>query len=353
MKKHTILLTIILFILIIFSGCKQAKAPVTKTGLYFDTVISITLYESNSSKLIDECFNIADNYEQLFSKTIPESDVSKVNNSTGFVKINKETFDLITNTFQYEEMSNGKFSVMCGALVDLWDISGRSAYVDTANTSSTPNKTKSFNKSAKSEAIYNPENIIPSSKEIEHAISLCGKDKLDIDSANYSVRINTPGAKLDLGAVAKGYVADKMKEYLTSQGVESGIIQLGGNVLTIGHNPNKEDQLFTIGITTPFSDNNDIITTVKTSGESVVTSGNYQRYFKYEGQIYHHIIDLTTGYPANTKLNSVTVVCDSSTTADIMSTVLFLSGKEKGAELSDSLNLTDVVFIDDNNNITP
>lgn len=325
MKKKLTLIFAFLILSLLFSGCKQSKAPVTKTGLYFDTVISITLYENNSSKLIDECFNIANNYEQLFSKTIPESDVSKINNSTDWVKIDKETFDLITETFTYEDLSDGKFSVMCGALVDLWDISGHSE--------------------------ANPENVIPSDAEIEHVLNLCGKDKLDIDKSKLSVRINTDGAQLDLGAVAKGYVADKMKEYLVSQGVQSGIIQLGGNVLTIGHNPTKDDQLYTIGITTPFSDSNDIISTVKTSGESVVTSGNYQRYFEYNGKIYHHIIDLTTGYPADNGLNSVTVVCSSSTTADIMSTILFLSGKEKGAELSDSLNLTDVIFIDDNNNI--
>lgn len=319
MRKITSL-TILILLLLALTSCKQARTPVTKTGLYFDTIISITLYEKNSSELIDECLSIADKYDKLFSKTNPDSDISKVNSTTDWTPINQETFDLITSTFKYEDLSRGKFSVMCGALVDLWDIPKRSA-------------------------------SLPSSKEIENAIRLCGKDTLDVDSSTTSVRINTVGAKLDLGAVAKGYVADKMKEYLISQGVESGIIQLGGNVLTIGNNPTKESGLYSIGITKPFSNDGEVITTVTTEGDSVVTSGNYQRYFEYGGKIYHHIIDLTTGYPADTGLNSVTVICDSSTEADIMSTILFLSGKEKGIEFVDSLNLTDAIFIDNENNI--
>ena len=333
MKNLKILLSTIIISTFLIS-CNQVKAPITKTGLYFDTVISITLYDSNASKLIDECFNIADKYEKQLSKTIPESDISKINNSFDWVIVSKETYDLVEKTLEYEELSDGKFSVVCGALVDLWDIPGRSAYIEDPNLDTYSNTT-----------------VLPSSQEISEALKLCGKDKMDLDSNTHSIRINTKGAKLDLGAVAKGYVADKMKEYLISQGVTSGIIQLGGNVLTIGKNPTKDNGMYSIGIAKPFSDDGEIITAVSITDESVVTSGNYQRYFEYEGNIYHHIIDLTTGYPADTGLNSVSVVCSSSTEADIMSTILLLSGKEKGAELSDSLNLTDAIFIDDSNNI--
>lgn len=338
MKKEFFLISILIVMSTFFVGCSRQKTPLTKTGVYFDTVISITLYESNSSKLIDECFEIAKSYENLFSKTIPESDISRINNSNDWVQINKETFDLIESTFKYEELSGGKFSVVCGALVDLWDIPGRSAILSN-NIDTVDNKSLQL------------DHFLPTDAEIKKSISLCGHDKINMDPSTNSVRINTNGASLDLGAVAKGYIADKMKEHLVACGVESGIIQLGGNVLTIGNNITKDDGLYHIGITKPFSDSNEVITSVATADESVVTSGNYQRYFEYNGKIYHHIIDLTTGYPADTSLNSVTVVCSSSTEADIMSTVLFLSGKNKGAELVDSLNLTNVVFIDSNNQI--
>jgi len=327
------------------TGCQKAKTPVTKTGLYFDTVISITLYEENSAELIEECFSMASEYEELLSKTIEGSDVSRINESApadissggSYVKISPETLYMIEKAFEYEDLSGGRFSVMCGALTDLWDINSKVGIDATSNSD------------------IGTTNLIPTISEIEASKLKCGKKTLDIDHNNCAVRINTPGAKLDLGAVAKGYIADKMKEYLLSQGVNEGIIQLGGNVLLLGSNPTKADGLYSIGITEPFTAN-DVITVVKSTDKSIVTSGNYQRYFKYDGKIYHHIIDLTTGFPADTGLNSVTIVCPSSTEADILSTTLFLLGEEEGVSLINTLNSEGVgnyriILIDETNRI--
>ena len=341
-KKHgtklnsTIIIATILLCFLLISGCTKAKSPVSKSGVYFDTLISVTLYENNSSDLIDECFLIAEKYENLLSKTKEGSDVYRVNNSnSSWVKVDGETYSLIKRSLYYEDLSDGRFSVMCGALTELWDIS------------------------TKSEAINNSEVIyLPTDADIVNAMSLCGKDTIELDDSTESVRITKKGAKLDLGAVAKGYIADKMKEYLISEGATSGIIELGGNVLLIGENPLKEDKFYNIGISAPFSDSNgatDIITSVKEKDTSIVTSGNYQRYFEYEGQIYHHIIDITTGYPVDNTLNSVSVITKSSFDADALSTVLFLLGKEKGANLLDSLSSNNdysAIFIDKENNIT-
>ena len=128
--------------------------------------------------------------------------------------------------------------------------------------------------------------------------------------------------------------------------------------LLIGENPLKEDRFYNIGISAPFSDDKgstDIITSVKEKDTSIVTSGNYQRYFEYDGKIYHHIIDITTGYPVDSALNSVSVITKSSLDADALSTVLFLLGKEKGVKLLDSLSSNNdysAIFIDNENNIT-
>ena len=324
-------LLVIILLLIPLSGCEQAKSPVTKTGVYFDTVISITLYEKDSSKLIDECFELAEKYENLLSKTRANSDVSRVNFSLGeWVLVDKETFGIIKTGLKYEELSDGHFSIMCGALTDLWDIPGRSELIS-----------------------ENPDNIsdltiLPTKEEISDAIQLCGKDTIELNDETCSVKIIKDGAKLDLGAIAKGYIADKMKDYLVNKGVKHGIIQLGGNVLLIGDNPTKSEGYYTIGISAPFSDDesmskdmsntSDIITTVTEKDTSIVTSGNYQRYFKYEDKIYHHIIDLKTGYPADTGLNSVTIICEKSVDADCLSTVCFLYGKNKSEELISMLN---------------
>ena len=298
------------------TGCNKAKSPVTKTGVYFDTVISITLYEKDSSKRIDECFLLAEKYEKMLSKTNPESDISKVNaNPLEWVSVAPESMYVIEKGLEYEALSDGKFSVMCGALTELWDIGSR-----------------------------DDESPLPSKEEIESAIALCGAAHLDIDEESNSLRINTKGSSLDVGAVAKGFIADEMKAYLISKGVTSGVIQLGGNVLLIGENPTKDTGLYTIGISKPFADtekgpaSDSVITAVTNKDCSVVTSGNYQRYFKSNGKIYHHIIDLTTGYPADTGLNSATIICEKSVDADCLSTVCFLLGKEKSNHLLKSLN---------------
>lgn len=329
MKKTVLSIIKLSFIalsIITLSGCSQKKTPITKTGIYFDTVVSITLYENNSSELIDECFSIAEKYENLFSKTIETSDVSRINDSYNeWIEIDKETYDVIARSIEFEDLSDGHFSVMCGALTDLWDISSS-----------------------------NPK--IPDKSDINAAINLCGKNNFTLDSDSNSIKILTKGAKIDLGAVAKGYIADKMKEYLISKGVSSGIIQLGGNVMLIGENITKEDGSYTIGIAKPFSDNSEILTSVTSTDKSIVTSGNYQRYFESDGIIYHHIIDLKTGYPASSGLNSVTIVCDNSFEADSLSTICFIYGKNNSEKLLNTLKNSrqsdyDVIFISDKNEI--
>lgn len=322
-RKFLAPIIISVLLLLTLCGCSQTKSPVTKSGVYFDTLISITLYEKNSSALIDECFNIAERYEKTLSKTLPDSDVSKINNSYNeWVPVSFETCKLILDSIDYENISEGRFSVVCGALTELWDVS---------NQGETPK--------------------LPSDKEINAAKKLCGSSNIKVDAENSAVMVLNKGAKIDLGAVAKGYIADQMKAYLLSQGVNSGIIELGGNVLLIGNNITKESGLYTIGITKPFSGNRDIITTVSESDVSIVTSGNYQRYFEYNNKIYHHIIDLRTGYPADTGLNSASVICPSSEQADIMSTVCFLLGKEKGTEIISSLPGFKVIFVSSENTI--
>jgi len=324
MKKIKLTVLISSIIIVSLCGCKQVKQPVSKTGVYFDTVINITLYESNSSEIIDDCFEIADNYEHLLSKTIDDSDVGKINNSYNeWISVNEKTYEVIKTGLKYEALSDGRFSIVCGSITDLWDIG-----------------------------------IIPSDDEIQAALELCGQKNIKIDDTNHSVMVTNKGSKIDLGAVAKGFIADEMKEYLLSKGVKNGIIQLGGNVLLIGDNPTKEDGFYNIGINKPFSNDNEVITAVSEKDNSIVTSGNYQRYFEYNGKKYHHIIDLKTGYPAESGLNSATIICDKSVDADCLSTICFIYGIEQSETLLDDINSEsegskiNALFIDNNKMIT-
>ena len=154
---------------------------------------------------------------------------------------------------------------------------------------------------------------------------------------------------LDLGFIAKGYIADKLKAYLVSNCVESAIINLGGNVLTIGKRPDGSP--FQVGVQKPFADSGTAALTLSIADKSLVSSGNYERYFVKDDILYHHILSTENGYPADSGLSSVTIISENSVDGDALSTLCFILGYEKGKKLTDSLQGVEAVFIDIDGNI--
>lgn len=296
------------------SGCSPNKnTRYDKTGTYFDTVITITLYDADQVPLIDNCFEMADHYEKLFSRTIPDSDVSRINAAHGeFVTVDEETIELIEYGLHYCELSEGRFDITIGALSDLWDITN------------------------------NP-GIIPEEEDIQNALNTVGYQNLIIEGDQAA--LTNGDAKLDLGGIAKGYIADKMKEYLQSEGVTSGMINLGGNVLTIGDKP--DGSRYSVAVQKPFDEMNSALAVLQVSDQTVVSSGIYERYFELDDKIYHHILDTTTGYPVENNLLGVTIICDKSVDGDGLSTTCFSLGLEDGMKLIESMDDTEAVFITD------
>ena len=137
-----------------------------------------------------------------------------------------------------------------------------------------------------------------------------------------------------------------MKEYLINEGISSGFINLGGNVLTLGKK--NDGSNYTIGIQKPFDETGNAITTVEVDDKSVVTSGIYERYYRINGKIYHHLLDVSTGYPYDNGLYSVTIISESSMDGDALSTICFALGLDKGMELIESMDDTEAIFITDN-----
>ena len=150
-----------------------------------------------------------------------------------------------------------------------------------------------------------------------------------------------------MGGIAKGFIADKVKQYLKSKGVTSAVINLGGNTLLIG---SKQGQNFSVGLQKPFGKNGELSAVLNLTDKTVVTSGIYQRYFKFENKIYHHIIDPKTGYPSDNEITSVTVITDSSTVADGLSTACLNLGVDEGTKLAKQYN-AELIFIDTNGNL--
>lgn len=294
------------------SACSSSEEPISKQGFLLDTVIQITLYDTENESLLDESFAICEKYEQLLSRTIASSDVSRINEANGKpVTVSDETIALIQKSLTYSELSDGAFDITIAPLSSLWDFKDQKA--------------------------------VPDSNDIEEARKLVDYHAIRIDGN--SVTLTNPEASIDLGAIAKGYIADKIKEYLVSENVKSGLINLGGNVLTIGTKP--DGSAWNIGIQKPFDEQNAAITSVHLSDESVVTSGVYERYFKQDGIIYHHILDAKTGYPYQNGLLGVTIISKESVDGDALSTTCFALGLEKGMELIRSLPDVDAIFITD------
>ncbi len=324
MKKNVI--PKIFSIVLIFTACLtciffacQNKKPLTFQGFYFNTVITFTFYTQQDSSLQDECFALCQYYESLLSRTVEGSDIWKINHAGGnWVCVEEETYALLQQAHYYCEQTDGKIDYTVAPLMDLWNFTG----------------TESDKRP--------PENAL-----IQETLSHVNYKNLIFQDGK--VRLTDPSSSLDLGFIAKGYIGDRIRDYLRSQGVTSAIINLGGNVLTIGNKP--DNTAYNIGIRNPFT-TGDTIDTIAVTNRCVTTSGTYERSFEYQNITYHHILDPVSGMPINNGLVSVTIVSDDAATGDALSTTCLLLGKEKGLEFVKSFENTDAIFIEENGEIT-
>ncbi len=301
------------------TGCTAKNGSrETRTGFYLNTVVSITLYEKDPDALFDGCMELIASYEQMLSRTKENSDIWKINHSNGSpVIVHEETAELLSIALSYADMSEGLVDPTIGSLSDLWNFGD-------AN-----------------------EGIVPSKAEIAQALSHVNYKNVILKGNQ--VTLKDPDAKLDLGFIAKGYIADSVKEYLLSNRVESAIINLGGNVLTIGERPDGTP--FQVGIQKPFADAGTAALTLPVRDKSLVSSGNYERYFIKDDLLYHHILSTKDGYPADSGLSGVTIISEKSVDGDALSTLCFILGYEKGKKLTDSLRDVEAVFIDADGNV--
>lgn len=303
----------------LLSGCSAGSSgPMTYTDTVFDTVISVQIYDSKDKELLNDIKKMCRDYENLFSNTIETSEISQINNAKGeTVQVSAETAALIKKGLYYGEMSNGALDITMGSVTSLWNFKAEKAAV--------PSKTKLL-------------------EALEHV----DYKKVSVDGT--TVQLKDPETSLDVGAIAKGYIADRLKDYLKKQSVRHALINLGGNVLAIGTKPDGTP--FNIGIQKPFTDSGIPLTSVKIDDKSLVTSGTYQRYFKKGDTIYHHILDPKTGKPCDNGLSSVTILTDSSLAADALSTTCFILGPEKGMKLVNQFDNVEAVFVSEDNEIS-
>lgn len=302
---------------------KKQEDRISASAFLLDTFCTVTIFDSNPDQYesdLNEVFELLANCEQLFSKTIPESDIYKLNTQKSLT-VSELTANLLKKAVHYSELSKGAFDISIGSVTGLWNFHRH------------PNS---------------PEHEVPAKEAVEEALKSVDYHNIKIDGSDISLQ--NPDMILDPGAIAKGYIADLMKEYLVEQGVVSGIVNLGGNVLCIG--TRDANRGFNIGIQRPFEDGYVVGVGLNADYQSVVTSGIYERYFEKDGVFYHHILDPKTGFPVENDLLSVTIISKDSITGDALSTSCFVLGKEKGMELINQLEDVHAIFLDKSGTLT-
>ena len=262
---------------------------------------------------------MCEQYENLFSRTIPTSDVARINGAQGeAVVVATETAQLVARALTYCEKSGGVFDMTAGCLTRLWD----------------------FHRG-----------IVPENQTLQQAVQHVDWHTVSVfqENGTWYVQLTDPDAALDVGGIAKGWIADELGKYLQHEGFENFLINLGGNVLAHGHN--AKGKPWTIGITNPFPDQSENVV-VRCTGESVVTSGTYERCFQKNGVLMHHILDPQTGFPVVTDAVGATIVCEKSIDAEGFSTTALALGVEGGLAFCKAQpEIISAIFIDVRGNV--
>ncbi len=311
-KRRTRLLAVLVTLLIIITqtGCNSNSdvEPVSKDNYFLDTTCTVSVYEINggldedeAGEAIDKAYDRCRELDKLLTNKKDTSDVGKINSADGeWVTVGDDAITVIQAGIHYGDLSDGQFDITIGRITDLWDF-------------------------------HSDEPELPDADKLAEAVKHV--DYHNIEIRGNRVRLLDPEAKIDLGGIAKGYVADEMRKVLKAEGVTSAVINLGGNIATVGTKPDGSD--FTIGIEKPFSDRQEIIGKTHIGEGTVVTSGIYERQFEIDGKIYHHILSPETGYPVTTDLEAVTLVSTdtSSMDSDALSTICLMKGTKAAKQL--------------------
>lgn len=294
---------------LLLSGCRTSVQPLSRTGVALDTVVTITLYDRRDAALLDGCFAQIAHDEALLSRTKEGSDVWNLNHAGGaWTPVAAETETLLRTAKALAAQTQGAFDPTIAPVSALWDFTAE-----------------------------NP--VLPDADRLAEAASHVGYACLEVEDGR--ARLTDPLAAVDLGGIAKGYIADRLAVYLRENGVDSALIDLGGNILALGQKSGKD---WHIGIRDP-ADSDGTAAVAAVTDRAVVTSGIYERGFDLDGVRYHHLLNPADGMPVQNELASVTILCTDAAQADALSTACFVLGTQEGMTLIEAMDDTEALFI--------
>ncbi|MFK3660223.1 FAD:protein FMN transferase [Scandinavium sp. NPDC088450] len=273
--------------------------------------ILLKLFSDNPA-LASRVFGLIKQYEDLFTVNRAESQVMDINHAAGVrpVVVSRAVYQLIKCAKAASILPGSAFNLAIGPLVKRWRIGFKG-------------------------------DSVPPEAEITSLLAITQPQDVVLDDAQLSVFLTHKGMEIDLGAIAKGYIADRVRDLLRREGVTEGLINLGGNVQTLG----TPQGHWSIGLKKPFSDADVLVGAMEVSHKSVVTSGTYERYFEQDGRRYHHILNPQTGYPLDNELDSVTIISTDSLDGDIWTTLIYGAGIEKGCQMLKGRDDIEAIFV--------
>lgn len=290
--------------------------PYERTEFLMGTIVTIKVYDENKEAALEPVFERIQELVEKIDVNDPDkvSEIDQINDQAGIepVKVSDDIYNLIAKGKDYSTKAEGSYDISIGPLTDLWRIGF-------------------------------PDERKPEQSEIDAVLPFIDYKQVELDDKNKTVFLGKKEMKLDLGSIAKGFMADEAAEVLKENDVTTAIIDLGGNIYVLGNNPSGKQ--WTVGIQDPYSTRNNTIGKISETDKSIVTSGIYERVLEVDGKTYHHLLSPFDGYPFDNDIAGVSIVSDKSIDGDGLSTSVFSKGVKDGLKFVEQFKGAEAIFI--------
>lgn len=292
-----------------------ADQPYERTEFLLGTVANMRVFNEDGEEAMDKAFDRVIELDERFSTYNPDSEVSEVNRQAGIepVEVTDEVFFVMERALHFAEQSGGSFDPTIGAVTALWGIGQEDA-------------------------------AVPDPDELAAAVEVVDYQMVELDEENQTIYLKEEGMVLDLGAIAKGYITDEAARVLVEEGVDTAIVDLGGDIVVVGNSTRGLEDPWNVGIQNPYGNRGDIIGMVPVSDRAIVTSGIYERLVRDGDDEYHHLMNPETGFPFENNISGISIIADNATDADAIANIAFSLGVEEGLDYINGLEGVEVIY---------